>query len=177
MKEYTNGILKNNLIYKLIIFAFILILFQNCGDFSSSKKADALNDIQKEVIVQLVGFKDKLICADASRADTLIADRSDSIACEQITMIYFKPDIISLKAVNKKYISFSIKSGNFLIANQDSIENAGRLILIKVDSSHVAFKTQDGKYVSADQDFHGKLVANRPWIGDWETFKIIETVK
>jgi hypothetical protein len=131
----------------------------------------------RTVHVNLIAFGNKFVSMDEVKADTILANRNAAYEWERFELSYLSTDTVVLKNFKSKFINIDLEKSKYLLANVDSIDQASKLTLIKQDDGTYGLKTQTGEYVCADQDFKGKLIGNRSYIGDWEKFKIIEIKK
>ncbi len=131
----------------------------------------------RESHINLIAIKGKYVASNTNTSDTLIANKEMPTESGQITMVYLEPNIVVLKSSINKYVTLDPGKNNYLIANSDSMQQAARFAIINLDGGYLAFKTVKGEYVCADQDLNGRLVGNRPYIGDWEKFRLVEVGK
>ncbi len=79
---------------------------------------------------------------------------------------------IALEGNNGDYVRVS-RDGKGVFADSDDLYRRERFELVILKDNRVAFKTYDGKYISAVDGGGGKVLADRDKIGDWETFEFI----
>ncbi|PJI10462.1 MULTISPECIES: cellulase family glycosylhydrolase [Clostridium] len=122
----------------------------------------------------------KVVCADNSGKDPLIANRpSCNGAWEAFTVVNNWDGTISLKSsANGKYVCAVIDSKNELIARSSQINTWEKFIPYKITDNQYALKSvANNNYVKADLNNNGTLYAASSSIaGAWEAF-IITAIK
>ncbi len=91
---------------------------------------------------------------------------------EQIMQI--KPtDKINLKGSNFKIIGYESTSTEVTANHYDMLQPETFSIIFMGTGNKVALKAGNGKFVSVDHNLGDKLIANRDYVGTWETFELI----
>jgi hypothetical protein len=155
----------------VVLFSLPIAFLISCGGNSDDQQKNTV--VEKEVLVNIKGYKDMYVCADEHKGDSVVANRPEAGDWETFKMTYLDSNIVVLKSFKNLYVTADETKGNFLFANRTSYDIWEKFTVVKLDSGRVAFKSNKGLYVSADQYKNKKLIANRPAVGDWEKFKII----
>jgi hypothetical protein len=83
--------------------------------------------------------------------------------------------IITLKAVNGKYVSATYSTNNALIANKTTLSNYERFKVINATNCVALQCIGNSKFVSIDTPDGSKpMLANRPAIGSYEKFSLVQ---
>ncbi len=125
-----------------------------------------------------VDSQNKVVCAENTGADPLVANRSSyGGAWETISIVNNSDGTVSLKSgANNKYVCAVIDEQNQMLARSASIGTWEKFYLERTASGSFALKAvANGKYVCADQNKSSVLYADRDSAGGWETFKIYKT--
>jgi hypothetical protein len=81
----------------------------------------------------------------------------------------------TLQASNGLFVCAENGGGGIVVADRPVAQGWETFDVERVDATHVAFKTYDGKhYVCAEEAGARPLVANRTALGPWETFEVIQ---
>ncbi len=116
------------------------------------------------------------VCAVGGGGGELVANRDQIKEWETFELIQLEDGDVALRANNGQYISAVGGGGGKVLANQSHIKDWETFQLIGVGANQVALRTHNGKYVCAEGGGR-ELVANRPTIGPWETFTLVELEK
>ena len=119
---------------------------------------------------------DKVVCADNTGADPLIANReSFGGDWEKYTLVNNSDGTVSLRsAANNKYVCAVIDENNQLLARSNSISTWEKFEIHWITDNQYGIKAiANGKFVKADLDDNGILKAGSDSIaGAWEAFII-----
>src|SRR5689334_21141941 len=102
---------------------------------------------------------------------TAVADSAASN--ELFTIINVGANMMVFLAANQKFVSYTSDTNHFLVADKSDLNDAEPFLMTESADGTVFFKTLEDKFVCADVNLEGKLVANRNYVGDWEKFRII----
>lgn len=144
-------------------------VIQGTGSAGASR---AVGPVGKSITL-MANANGSFVCADQNLADTqLIANRPTASGWETFTVVDAGNNLVALQASNGKYVSANMNAATVpLVANAPVIDTWERFQWVELGGSQVNLKANiNGKFVCADLNVGGNLVANRDAASGWETF-------
>ena len=122
--------------------------------------------------IYLKAFNNKFVCADGELNKMIIANKIKPDTWETFSLIMFKNNECALRSFTYNFLCAELKMQNEITNTRETVGNWESFTLINLDSSFVAFKAANGKYVSVNEKSF-QLFANSNNIGQNEKFKLI----
>jgi hypothetical protein len=139
--------------------------------FTEVQDQEAKNIALEKKEFQLLAFNNKFVCADGSKNDIIVANRTQASLWETFTLYNLNDRVAILSYDNKLFSSELDKKGE-IAARRTKILSWETFTMISLDNGFVAFKADNGKYLSVDPESL-QLIANGTSVGGPQKFKII----
>lgn len=152
-----NPQIRNSKFYRLL---FIQIFFISVSVISACKNNKGpLSEVVENNDYGIKNAKGFYVCADRSRSDHLLVDRSRIGEWEKFKIVLLANNNIAIKASNNSYVSYGTDLNAELKAINGSIDESSTFIVIQGDSNSFYLKTKSNKFVGIGSN--GFLSANQ----------------
>jgi len=124
----------------------------------------------------LRGFNNQFLRANYAGSGDVTLNTQWITGSEILHVVYIGADLDG-----RERVAFQTWSGQFLRVNADGrLDALGQVIddttsfsMIRLGGDQFAFMASNGLFLRADNGGGGAVLANSPWIGGWETFRMV----